>query len=83
MGEDVLVLGDHTGQMKRWFDDRPTPLVFLRPDRFVAGACLTQDAPATLDAILVSMAFTGNQPRPHLPVAGIGHTQEIVKTVSV
>lgn len=59
MGDDVLVLGDTTGRMKKWFDDRPTPLVFLRPDRFVAGACLTQDAPATLDAILKSMAFAG------------------------
>lgn len=57
MGEDVLVLGDSTGRMKKWFDDRPTPLVFLRPDRFVAGACLTQDGPATLDAILASMSF--------------------------
>ena len=57
MGEDVLVLGDSTGRMKKWFDDRPTPLIFLRPDRFVAGACLTQDAPATLDAILRSMSF--------------------------
>lgn len=57
MGGDVLVLGDHTGRMKKWFDDRPTPLIFLRPDRFVAGACLTQHAPATLDAILRSMAF--------------------------
>lgn len=64
MGGDVLVLGDHTGRMKKWFDDRPTPLVFLRPDRFVAGACLTQDAPATLDAILRSMAFTGRSAEP-------------------
>lgn len=45
MDSDVLVLGDHTGQVKKWFDDRPTPLVFLRPDRFVAGACLVQNAP--------------------------------------
>lgn len=57
MDPDVLVLGDHTGRLKTWFDDRPTPLVFLRPDRFVAGACLTQNGPATLDAILMSMAF--------------------------
>ncbi|WP_439901761.1 bifunctional 3-(3-hydroxy-phenyl)propionate/3-hydroxycinnamic acid hydroxylase MhpA [Microbacterium azadirachtae] len=57
MAEDVLVLGDHTGSMKAWFDDRPTPMVFLRPDRFVAGACLTQEGPATLEAILRSMAF--------------------------
>lgn len=60
-GVDVLVVGDHTGALKRWFDDRPTPMVFLRPDRFVAGACLTQDAPATLDAILEALAFR-NQP---------------------
>lgn len=55
---DLLVVGDHSGALKRWFDDRPTPLVFLRPDRFVAGACLTQHAPATLDAILQAMSFT-------------------------
>ncbi|WP_280501764.1 bifunctional 3-(3-hydroxy-phenyl)propionate/3-hydroxycinnamic acid hydroxylase [Nocardia farcinica] len=59
MDPDVLVLGDHTGRMKQWFDDRPTPLVFVRPDRFVAGACLTQHAPETLDAILRAMSFTG------------------------
>ncbi|TSD49884.1 bifunctional 3-(3-hydroxy-phenyl)propionate/3-hydroxycinnamic acid hydroxylase [Rhodococcus sp. KBS0724] len=58
MDPDVLVLGDHTGRLKKWFDDRPTPLVFLRPDRFVAGACLTQHAPATLDAILAAMKFS-------------------------
>lgn len=60
MDDDVLILGDHTGRFKKWFDDRPVPLVFLRPDRFVAGACLTQNAPATLDAILRSMTFRGS-----------------------
>jgi 3-(3-hydroxy-phenyl)propionate hydroxylase len=39
-------------------------MVFLRPDRFVAGACLTQDGPATLDAILRSMSFTGREAHP-------------------
>lgn len=57
MGDDVLVLGDHTGRMKKWFDDRPTPMIFLRPDRFVAGASLNQNGPATLDAILTSLKF--------------------------
>ena len=60
MDPDVLILGDHTGRLKKWFDDRPTPLVFLRPDRFVAGACLTQHAPATLDAILKAMQFNAS-----------------------
>ncbi|MFI1459096.1 bifunctional 3-(3-hydroxy-phenyl)propionate/3-hydroxycinnamic acid hydroxylase MhpA [Nocardia carnea] len=64
MDPGVLVLGDHTGRVKTWFDDRPTPLVFLRPDRFVAGACLTQHAPETLDAILRAMAFTGEPAAP-------------------
>lgn len=59
MDNDVLVLGDHTGTIKKWFDDRPTPMVFLRPDRFIAGACLNQDGPATLSAILKSMHFIG------------------------
>ncbi|NKR26481.1 bifunctional 3-(3-hydroxy-phenyl)propionate/3-hydroxycinnamic acid hydroxylase [Rhodococcus hoagii] len=59
MDDDVVVLGDHTGAVKKWFDDRPTPIIFLRPDRFVAGASLAQHAPATLDAILAAMSFTG------------------------
>ncbi|WP_431710273.1 bifunctional 3-(3-hydroxy-phenyl)propionate/3-hydroxycinnamic acid hydroxylase [Glutamicibacter uratoxydans] len=56
---DVLVLGDHTGRLKKWFDDRPTPMIFLRPDRFVAGACLNQDGPQTLEAILEALHFRG------------------------
>lgn len=74
MDPEVLVLGDHTGVMKKWFDDRPAPMVFLRPDRFVAGACLTQDGPATLDAILLAMSFTGlpAQPAETAPAAGSG-----------
>lgn len=55
IADDVLVLGDHTGAVKKWFDDRPTPVVFLRPDKFVAGACLVQHAPATLSGILATM----------------------------
>ena len=60
----VLILGDHTGRLKKWFDERPTPMVFLRPDRFVAGACLNQDGPKTLDAILQSLRFQGAASRP-------------------
>ncbi|MFC0582528.1 bifunctional 3-(3-hydroxy-phenyl)propionate/3-hydroxycinnamic acid hydroxylase MhpA [Micrococcoides hystricis] len=55
ISDDVTVLGDHTGAVKKWFDDRPTPVVFLRPDKFVAGACLVQHAPATLAGILAAM----------------------------
>lgn len=50
-GEGVTVVGDVTGALKRWFDTRPTPVVVLRPDRFVAAACLVQETSATLDAL--------------------------------
>ncbi len=59
MSEDTLVLSDITGRLKKWFDDRPTPMLLLRPDRFVAGACLNQDGPRTIDAVLQSMNFQG------------------------
>lgn len=57
MSESTLVLGDHTGALKRWFDDRPTPVVFLRPDRFVAAASLIQEAPQTLTALLKAISY--------------------------
>ena len=54
-----VVAADRSGDIKRWFDDRPTPVVFLRPDRFVAAAGLTQDAPALLDSLLTAISFAG------------------------
>ncbi len=57
MGDGVLVVGDHTGRLKRWFDARPTPVVVLRPDRFVAGACLAQQGAATLDAVFTAASL--------------------------
>ncbi len=56
-GDGTIVAADRTGEIKRWFDDRPTPVVFLRPDRFVAAAGLTQDAPALLDSLLTAISF--------------------------
>lgn len=56
-GDATIVAADRTGDIKRWFDDRPTPVVFLRPDRFVAAAGLTQDAPALLDSLLTAISF--------------------------
>ncbi|WP_420120353.1 bifunctional 3-(3-hydroxy-phenyl)propionate/3-hydroxycinnamic acid hydroxylase [Nakamurella sp.] len=56
-GDGTIVAADRTGEIKRWFDDRPTPVVFLRPDRFVAAAGLTQDAPALLASLLTAISF--------------------------
>jgi 3-(3-hydroxy-phenyl)propionate hydroxylase len=57
MHEETLVLADTAGRLKKWFDDRPTPMLLIRPDRFVAGACLNQDGPETIDAALAAMNF--------------------------
>jgi 3-(3-hydroxy-phenyl)propionate hydroxylase len=42
---DVLVVGDRTGGLKSWFDVHQESVVFLRPDRCIAGACIAQLAP--------------------------------------
>lgn len=49
---DVVVVGDHTGDLKSWFDAHDESVVFLRPDRCIAGACIAQLAPE-LSASLV------------------------------
>ena len=49
------VVADVDGVAKRWFDDRPTPVLFLRPDRFIAAAALVQEAPLALAALTRAM----------------------------
>ena len=53
------VVGDHTGRIKRWVDDKPVGAALLRPDRFVAGASLAQQAPEMVESVLASLSFTG------------------------
>lgn len=52
----VTVVGDAHGRLKKWFDDQPAGVVFLRPDRFVAAACLAQSTSQTLSAVLTAMS---------------------------
>ena len=42
---DVVVVGDRSGQLKAWFDGHRESVLFLRPDRCIAGACIAQLAP--------------------------------------
>ncbi|MFE9322436.1 bifunctional 3-(3-hydroxy-phenyl)propionate/3-hydroxycinnamic acid hydroxylase [Nocardia sp. NPDC052278] len=58
----VTVVGDADGAIKRWFDDRPVGVLFLRPDRFVAAACLAQQTPAALAAVLEAMSYVAAAP---------------------
>lgn len=38
VSDDVLVVGDLDGSLKRWFDARPESVILVRPDRIVGGA---------------------------------------------
>ncbi|NKY25181.1 bifunctional 3-(3-hydroxy-phenyl)propionate/3-hydroxycinnamic acid hydroxylase [Nocardia gamkensis] len=49
---DVVVVGDRTGALKRWFDGQLDSVLFLRPDRCVAGASIAQQAPELSAALL-------------------------------
>lgn len=51
---DAIVVGDVTGRLKAWFDQRPTPVLVLRPDRFIAAATLAQLAGRAVSAAAAS-----------------------------
>ena len=42
---DVSIVGDRTGALKSWFDVYTDSVLFVRPDRCIAGACIAQRAP--------------------------------------
>jgi 3-(3-hydroxy-phenyl)propionate hydroxylase len=42
---DVVIVGDRTGALKSWFDTYTDSVLFVRPDRCIAGACIAQRAP--------------------------------------
>jgi 3-(3-hydroxy-phenyl)propionate hydroxylase len=57
---DVEVVGDGTGALKRWFDAQQCSVLFLRPDRFVAGACVAQVAPEVSHALVPALSLTSH-----------------------
>ncbi len=55
---DVVVVGDRTGGLKSWFDTHPESVLFLRPDRCIAGACVAQRAPELSASLLDALTLT-------------------------
>jgi 3-(3-hydroxy-phenyl)propionate hydroxylase len=55
---DVVVVGDRDGRLKSWFDTRDESVLFLRPDRCIAGACVAQLAPDTSAALVSALSLT-------------------------
>jgi 3-(3-hydroxy-phenyl)propionate hydroxylase len=61
---DVVVVGDRAGDLKAWFDTHNESVLFLRPDRCIAAACIAQLAPelsATLFDVLTLTPGGGNR----------------------
>ncbi|MGW6333563.1 bifunctional 3-(3-hydroxy-phenyl)propionate/3-hydroxycinnamic acid hydroxylase [Nocardia rhamnosiphila] len=55
---DVLVVGDSTGALKKWFDAQLDSVLFLRPDRCIAGASIAQHAPELGAALRSTLELT-------------------------
>jgi 3-(3-hydroxy-phenyl)propionate hydroxylase len=55
---DVVVVGDRGGTVKSWFDTHPESVLFLRPDRCIAGACIAQLAPELSASVLDTLTLT-------------------------
>ncbi|MDP7706089.1 bifunctional 3-(3-hydroxy-phenyl)propionate/3-hydroxycinnamic acid hydroxylase [Mycobacterium sp. TY815] len=55
---DVVVVGDRAGHLKAWFDDHEESVVFLRPDRCIAGACIAQRSPELSTALIDALSLT-------------------------
>jgi 3-(3-hydroxy-phenyl)propionate hydroxylase len=67
----VTVVGDVDGRLKDWFDARACGVVFLRPDRFVAAACLSQQASEALRAVLTAASCPSARVLPAAAVAEV------------
>ena len=55
---DVVIVGDRAGDLKSWFDAHQESVVFLRPDRCIAGACIAQLAPDLSASLLDTLTLT-------------------------
>ena len=55
---EVVVVGDRTGALKAWFDAHTDSVLFLRPDRCIAGACIAQRAPDVSAALFTVLSLT-------------------------
>lgn len=54
---DVVVVGDRNGGLKAWFDTHQESVLFLRPDRCIAGACIAQRAPELSARLFEALAL--------------------------
>ncbi|MDC9005724.1 bifunctional 3-(3-hydroxy-phenyl)propionate/3-hydroxycinnamic acid hydroxylase [Mycobacterium marinum] len=54
---DVVIVGDRTGEIKAWFDSHVESVLFVRPDRCIAGACIAQLAPDLSRSLVAALSL--------------------------
>ena len=59
---DVTIVGDSTGALKSWFDRHAESVLFLRPDRCIAAACIAQRAGQTSTRLFGALSLTLTAP---------------------
>ena len=65
---DVLIVGDRDGDLKAWFDTHQESVLFLRPDRCIAGASIAQLAPELSVSLFDVLTLTPGGNRAASPV---------------
>ena len=56
----TVVVTDETNALKTWFDEHACGTVIIRPDRFVAAACLNGSLGKAVDAVLSAAYMRGS-----------------------
>lgn len=55
---DVTIVGDRTGALKKFFDAHAESVLFIRPDRCIAAACLAQLSDETSTKLFAVLCLT-------------------------
>jgi 3-(3-hydroxy-phenyl)propionate hydroxylase len=55
---EVTIVGDRTGALKAFFDAHAESVLFIRPDRCIAGACIAQLAPELSNSLFDVLCLT-------------------------
>ncbi|KMO80664.1 3-(3-hydroxyphenyl)propionate hydroxylase [Mycolicibacterium chubuense] len=75
----VAVVGDRSGALKSWFDASTDSVLFLRPDRCIAAACIAQRAPEVSQALFAALHLTTEGGSgSHVDTCGVRHVAQPV-----
>lgn len=59
--DGVICVGDIGNRLKKWFEQWPQSVVFVRPDRFVGAICSPQDISETTLAFAQALSMRGDK----------------------